>query len=274
MDIDLLKTFLEVSQTQHFGKAADKLYLTQSAVSARIRLLENELGCALFSRNKKQVQLTPEGEKFVSHANTMLAQWVQARQELSGIHQNDNPLCLTSHAQLWQWPFASQLAQLDSPWQSKTLGLEEAWQDLYQQKTDLLLTYQAASQTGFTQVKLGQLPLALCAAGQHLTTPSSWQNLAYLHVDYGPLFEQFSQRHLRHKPASHGICDHPSLAVAVLKQHAVCAYLPLAIIDECAELTLIQHNKAPRFKQRLVAVYANQSAHKTRIQAQLAQLKF
>ena len=44
MDIDLLRTFVEVSSTRHFGKAAQNLFVTQSAVSARIRLLERTLG--------------------------------------------------------------------------------------------------------------------------------------------------------------------------------------------------------------------------------------
>lgn len=47
MDTELLKTFLEVSRTRHFGRAAEALYLTQSAVSFRIRQLENQLGVNL-----------------------------------------------------------------------------------------------------------------------------------------------------------------------------------------------------------------------------------
>ncbi len=44
MDIQLLKTFLEVKATRHFGRAAENLYLTQAAVSARIKQLETVLG--------------------------------------------------------------------------------------------------------------------------------------------------------------------------------------------------------------------------------------
>jgi len=47
VDTELLKTFLEVSRTRHFGRAAEALYLTQSAVSFRIRQLENQLGVNL-----------------------------------------------------------------------------------------------------------------------------------------------------------------------------------------------------------------------------------
>ncbi|STJ14388.1 LysR-family transcriptional regulator (H-NS-dependent flhD regulator) [Escherichia coli] len=54
MDTELLKTFLEVSRTRHFGRAAESLYLTQSAVSFRIRQLENQLGVNLFHPPQKQ----------------------------------------------------------------------------------------------------------------------------------------------------------------------------------------------------------------------------
>ena len=50
MDTELLKTFLEVSRTRHFGRAAEALYLTQSAVSFRIRQLENQLGVKVIDR--------------------------------------------------------------------------------------------------------------------------------------------------------------------------------------------------------------------------------
>lgn len=46
MDTELLRTFIEVSKTRHFGRAAENLYLTQSAVSFRIRQLEQQLGSA------------------------------------------------------------------------------------------------------------------------------------------------------------------------------------------------------------------------------------
>ncbi len=53
MDTELLKTFLEVSRTRHFGRAAEALYLTQSAVSFRIRQLENQLGVNLYAAQKQ-----------------------------------------------------------------------------------------------------------------------------------------------------------------------------------------------------------------------------
>lgn len=61
MDTELLKTFPEVSRTRHFGRAAEALYLTQSAVSFRIRQLENQLGVNLFTRHRNNIRLTTAG---------------------------------------------------------------------------------------------------------------------------------------------------------------------------------------------------------------------
>lgn len=72
MDTELLKTFPEVSRTRHFGRAAEALYLTQSAVSFRIRQLENQLGVNLFTRHRNNIRLTTAGEKLLPYAETLM----------------------------------------------------------------------------------------------------------------------------------------------------------------------------------------------------------
>lgn len=83
MDTELIKTFLEVKESRHFGKAAENLYLTQAAVSSRIRHLEQYFGVTLFNRNRNNIQLTQAGERLVSHAETMLTSLQLARQDVA-----------------------------------------------------------------------------------------------------------------------------------------------------------------------------------------------
>ena len=83
MDIALLKTFLEVARLRHFGHAAEKLCVTQSAVSARIKLLESTLGEELLSRKRNDIQLTPAGQRLIRHAESIVRGWERARQELA-----------------------------------------------------------------------------------------------------------------------------------------------------------------------------------------------
>ena len=59
MDITLARTFLEIVTTGNFLRAAERLHVTQTAVSARMRALEELLGRKLFVRNKAGASLTP-----------------------------------------------------------------------------------------------------------------------------------------------------------------------------------------------------------------------
>lgn len=93
MDTELLKTFLEVQKTRHFGKAAENLYLTQSAVSFRIRQLEQSLGVALFSRHRNNIQLTEAGELLLPHAEAVISALQAARTQLQ--QQSSLPQRLT-----------------------------------------------------------------------------------------------------------------------------------------------------------------------------------
>jgi DNA-binding transcriptional LysR family regulator len=72
-DILLLKTFVTVVDEDGFSRAADKLHLTQSAVSGHLRRLEEQVGKPLLKRTTRSQQLTPDGERLIAYARTILA---------------------------------------------------------------------------------------------------------------------------------------------------------------------------------------------------------
>ena len=80
MDIAQIKTFVELSRTRHFGKAAKSLFITQSTVSVRIRMLEESLGVRLLTRDRNNIQLTAAGTRFLPLAEQMLNTWSLAKQ--------------------------------------------------------------------------------------------------------------------------------------------------------------------------------------------------
>ena len=82
MDIRFFTTFLDLVDTRHFGKTAENLYLTQSAVSARIKQLEEYFHTHLFIRQRNSLQLTPAGERLVPYAQNLCATLQDARTSL------------------------------------------------------------------------------------------------------------------------------------------------------------------------------------------------
>ena len=72
MDLRQLKHFTAVAETLHFGRAAERLGMTQPPLSQSIQALERELGAALFTRTKRSVMLTPFGEQWLGHVQAAL----------------------------------------------------------------------------------------------------------------------------------------------------------------------------------------------------------
>ena len=83
MNLDALRTFLEVVDTGSLVTAARRLNVTPSTVTARINGLEEEIGQKLLHRNKSGTELTSPGFKFKRYAEVMVQLWGQARSEIS-----------------------------------------------------------------------------------------------------------------------------------------------------------------------------------------------
>ncbi|SSC73841.1 unnamed protein product [Ciceribacter sp. T2.26MG-112.2] len=79
MDHAIARTFLEVVKAGSFVGAAEALNISQTAVSARIRVLEEQLERPVFVRNKAGARLTPAGEKFLPFASSLVRVWETAR---------------------------------------------------------------------------------------------------------------------------------------------------------------------------------------------------
>ena len=72
MQTNQINTFLAVAELESFSLAADKLHITQPAVSKRIRQLEINMNAELFDRIGKRSILTPNGKAFKPHAERIL----------------------------------------------------------------------------------------------------------------------------------------------------------------------------------------------------------
>jgi len=101
MDITLLKTFVEVSNTGSFVAACDRLFVTQSAVSLRIQRLEDSLGHPLFVRSKAGAILTAEGKQFERYALSLLKIWEEARQQIAIPEGYSRAISIGAQYSLW-----------------------------------------------------------------------------------------------------------------------------------------------------------------------------
>src|SRR3954467_10381357 len=101
MDTEIVRTFLEIVDCASFSRAAEKLHVAQTTVSARIRLLEERLGRPLLIRNKAGVSLTPAGEQFLRYAPTFLQLWERARHQVAVPPRRQAVLAIGGELSLW-----------------------------------------------------------------------------------------------------------------------------------------------------------------------------
>lgn len=85
MDIAALQAFLAVADTGSFSRAAERIYLTQPAISKRIAALEDVLGTKLFDRVGRGVQLTPAGQALATRGRTLLKDFEDVRRVITNL---------------------------------------------------------------------------------------------------------------------------------------------------------------------------------------------
>ena len=101
MDIQQARTFLEILNVGNFQGAAERLFVTQSAVSLRVKRMEDELGQTLFTRSKAGAQPTPAGEQFARFARAIVRTWEEAQHQIAVPEGFEDTLIIGAQPSLW-----------------------------------------------------------------------------------------------------------------------------------------------------------------------------
>ncbi|WP_189607840.1 LysR family transcriptional regulator [Saccharospirillum salsuginis] len=234
VDIQQLKTFLEVCKTRHFGHAAQNLYLTQSAVSFRIRQLETQLGTPLFNRHRNNLQLTHAGERLKVHAETIITTWQRAQQEVSSRDDQHRALTLGASANIWSAWLGEALGELherfpDVLWRADTLTGDLMVRRLLERTLDLAVLTDPPKVDELKTVALQPLTLVMAApAGADIERALTD---AYVLVDWGTRFMIDHAKRFAHSPSPVLHTGDARLAMAFVRRHQGSAFLPTSLLD-------------------------------------------
>ena len=261
MDTELLRTFLEVASTRHFGRAAGNLYLTQAAVSARIKLLEEQLGQPLFLRSRNNIQLTAAGERLLPHAETVLTAWSRARQEVALQKAQSRQLSLGATTGLWQYLLPDALPALhralpDVALRAEAHGAQPLLDRVLAGTLDLVVVYDAPATPELAISNLAELELSLVSSERDLTLKEALAG-AYVAVDWGTAFGLYHAKRFGEMVPAVLHSTEADVAERFIRQAGGSAWLPERVLE--GESGLYPVADAPRYQRATCAVYRRNS---------------
>ncbi len=191
MDMDQIRTFLEVVEAGSFVRAAESLSVTQSTVSARIKELEIRLGQPLFQRRKSGVTLTTAGRRFQPHASTMMHVLQQARQDIALPAEMRAVLNIGGQFSLWErilllWMGQFRASRPDVAVRAEVGTPSSLMRHLADGLLDFVVMYAPEARPGFTIEKLMDQRLIMVATRPGPGGPGAAD---YVFVDWGEDFE-------------------------------------------------------------------------------------
>ncbi|KQU84968.1 LysR family transcriptional regulator [Variovorax sp. Root318D1] len=190
MDINLARTFLEIVETRSFLRAAQRLHVTQTSVSARVRTLEGLLGRPLFVRNKAGAVLTAAGEQFLPHATTLVQVWERARHQVAVPSGSRAVLAIGCEISLWdplllQWLLWMRTAAPQLAIRTEVGFPHDLLDKVASGVLDIAIAYAPQQRPGLRVELLIEEKLVMVTTAKRPRVP---RPADYVYVDWGPEF--------------------------------------------------------------------------------------
>lgn len=234
MDVKVFRTFLELAKVRHFGRAAENLYITQAAVSARIKQLESYFDTQLFIRDRNNIKLTSAGERLISYAEVMVTTLQQAKLELSLEDGKALQLTMGGTPNIWDAYLQNCLSIVTDSFggygfMAEVMGREMLSRSLLERTLDMAFAFDQIKADELNCKKVADVVLVLVSTEQDsLDTVFEHK---YVYVDWGTRFaSEHSERHPK-IPAPYLRTSTARIALDFILEKGGAAYLPVSLVE-------------------------------------------
>jgi DNA-binding transcriptional LysR family regulator len=278
MNLELLRTFLELYRLRHFGRTASALNISQSAVSTRLKTLEATLGVALFERGGREIRLTPEGTRLIRHAESMIAGWRCARQDVS-LASASQQLVIGGSLRLWDVLLQSWLHNLRRHFDALAIIAESQTPEVLTRRLidgtlDLAILLEPA-QLDIMHIQEIALLEIVCVSSVKDVSINEALASNYVFVDWGLSFGLDHRRAFPDAPESMTRVSQAKIAYEYVRAVGGSAYLPRRMIEKDLEMGLLHPVvDAPVFERQAYATFPVRTSRRDLIDEVLGFIEF
>lgn len=260
MDIDQARTFLAVLETGSFMAAADRVHVTQSTVSMRIKTLEEQIGRPLFQRARSGATLTGAGIQFEKYARTIVRAWQQARHEVALPDDLSATLTIGGEFSLWDSLLFKWFPWIRNAVPSMAIRAEAATLDILMRRlgdglVDIALTYTPQNRAGLTVEELFTDELVFVTSDPEIQDPS---HPDYIFVDWGSEFHRRYTQAFPRLTTPRLTVSHGQLGFLHVMENGGAGYFPARMVRSAVRTGRLHRSASlPGFTQPVFVVYGD-----------------
>lgn len=271
MDIDALKTFLEVNRCRHFGQAARNLYISQPTVSARIKLLEDRIGVPLFIRQRNNIQLTAAGERLLRYAESIVTTWTRARQEICIEQEDMVPFVVGAMPSLWDSVLGGWLNYIYKTLPEVVINAEVHGPEVISRRVldgtmDLAFVFDNPQLRDYECEEVTEIPFIMVSSEKGISVDEAIAK-NYILVEWGTSFSLAHARHFPEMPSPRIRVMLGRIALDYITANGGTAYMAEPMVSRLiAKKVLFKVKDAPVIKRSVYSIYPHNSEKQALIQ--------
>jgi LysR family transcriptional regulator, flagellar master operon regulator len=267
MDLELFKTFLAVNQHRHFSLAAQQLFVSQAAVSSRIKHLENQLGEKLFIRERNNLQLTQSGLQLIPFAESFLALWEEAQNSVKSALPALNELKIFADENVWFAYLNEQFSNINALYPETNIHLnschEAPIEPLLDGRANVYFSFNRLQHAGISCKQINKIKLVL-ATNTHGIELKTSNAMSFLNVNWSLDYLKMYEKNIAANFSCNWKTNSVALALNLLKNGDYCIYFPHILMQDNT-LNIVEG--APDFELDLYVHYLHTQRNSSNIQS-------
>lgn len=271
---ELVETFLDLTKTLNFNQTAERMNVSQSTISSRVRVLEDQLGSPLFTRGRAGAKLTPSGERFQAHAHELYNAWTRAMRDVSEAEGFEASLHVSAQLSLLSNMLYDLIEAFDQRMPKVWLKLEadysaQIMHDLSAGEIDIGILFSPSWSPDLYIEPLTSFSFRMVST--ETTRLEEVRKEGYIYASYSALFERFHRDLLPGLTRGPLTVGYEGLSIELLRRRGGTAYLPEAQIQnlqrELNDLRVVED--APLIQQPLYVAAHVRRRHRPLVAAGL-----